>query len=146
MVRPSRSTSTGSGLQPLSPPTLPEVSSRVRKRCDRKGSSMPAHPSHCVGSTSPTVRAIRAAEAHAPPGSTFCVSDNRPVTRREFYTYAAGILNAPPATFEPAAPTAGPMPHEGNRRIRSAKLLGLPGMILECPDYRIGLKEAVRQE
>jgi len=92
------------------------------------------------------VRAIRAAEAHAPPGSTFCVSDNYPVTRREFYTCAAEILNAPPAKFEPAAPMTGPMPHEGNRRIRSAKLLSLPGMSLACPDYRVGLKEAVRED
>jgi len=92
------------------------------------------------------VRAIRAVERHAPPGSTFCVSDNTPVTRREFYTHAAELLKAPPARFDPALPRSGPMPHEGNRRIRSTRLLNLPGMTLASPNYRVGLAAALADD
>jgi len=56
----------------------------------------------------------RAAEAAA-PGSTYLISDGRPVRRRDFYGELAELLGAPPPRFEPA-----PADH-ADRRVSNAK-------------------------
>src|SRR5207342_3143328 len=57
---PSRSTITGSGVQPLVAPTLFDCSSKVRKAWLRKGSPEPANAFHWPAGRSATPRAIRA--------------------------------------------------------------------------------------
>ncbi len=85
--------------------------------------------------------AVVAAE-RAEPRSTFNVADDRPVTRREFYTTMAELLNAPPAAFGPRPPGG------SNRRINNRRLKEELGVELKYPDFAAGLRQAigVRQE
>ena len=80
------------------------------------------------------VRAVLAAEAAA-PGGTFNIADDRPATRREFYTELARLLGAPEARFEPV-----PQPvREANRRISNARARAELGFVPAFPSYREGL-------
>lgn len=79
------------------------------------------------------------AEAHAASGETYNVSDGKPVTRRDFYTHLAELLNAPPAKFEHRAEPGAP-----NRRIDAAKFRAL-GWTPKYATYRDGLPVAVRE-
>lgn len=45
------------------------------------------------------VRAVVACETHARDGRTYLISDDRPVTRREYYETLARLLDAPPPQF-----------------------------------------------
>lgn len=83
------------------------------------------------------VRAVRAAESKGVPGRTYLVSDGTPVTRRDYYTRLAEVLNAPPARFEP-----GPIMVEPNRRISNRLMIQELGFVPEYPSYREGLANA----
>jgi nucleoside-diphosphate-sugar epimerase len=83
------------------------------------------------------VRAVRAAEAKGVPGRTYLVSDGTPVTRRDYYTRLAEVLNAPPARFEP-----GPIKVEPNRRISNRLMIQELGFVPEYPSYLEGLADA----
>lgn len=80
------------------------------------------------------VSAILAAERDAAAGATLTISDNHPVTRREFYTELAMMLGAPAAEFAPRDIKPG----EANRRVR-----GWAGFELQHRDYKAGLADAL---
>ena len=80
------------------------------------------------------VGAILAAE-RGKPGGTFNIADDTPVSRREFYTELARLLNAPEARFEPAPQTA----KEANRRISNASARAELGFAPAYPSFREGL-------
>ena len=82
------------------------------------------------------VEAILAAEAQAPPGATFNVADGEPVSRRDFYTFWARVLNAPEAQFDHR-----PEPGTANRRIANAAAQGQLGWRPRFASYREGLIE-----
>lgn len=86
------------------------------------------------------VRAVLAAEAH--PGVTLNVADDRPVSRRDFYTCAAELLNAPPATFAPGPSTRG----ETNRRIENTNVKSVLNWSPRYATFRDGLTDAVGRE
>jgi nucleoside-diphosphate-sugar epimerase len=81
--------------------------------------------------------AVLAAAGH--PGETFNVSDDKPVSRRAFYSHAAELLNAPPARFEPGPSTRG----DTNRRIDNANGKRVLGWSPRFRDYRAGLVDAI---
>jgi len=80
------------------------------------------------------VGAVLAAE-RGKPGGTFNIADDTPVSRREFYTELARLLNAPEARFEPAPQTA----KEANRRISNASARAELGFAPAYPSFREGL-------
>lgn len=82
------------------------------------------------------VEAILAAEAQAPPGATFNVADGEPVSRRDFYTFWARVLNAPEAQFDHR-----PEPGTANRRIANAAAQEQLGWRPRFASYREGLIE-----
>jgi nucleoside-diphosphate-sugar epimerase len=84
-------------------------------------------------------RAVLAAQGH--PGRTLNVADDTPVTRRDFYTHAAELLNAPPARFEPGPSTRG----DTNRRIENAAVKSLLKWSPQFADFRQGLADAIRR-
>ncbi|MFN4258591.1 MAG: SDR family oxidoreductase [Gemmataceae bacterium] len=90
------------------------------------------------------VTAVLAAVAHAPPGRIYNISDDAPTRRRDFYTYLAPLLNAPPPRFEPL-PASAPLPsHERtNRRILNQRMHEELGVTLRYPSYRDGLPAAL---
>lgn len=72
------------------------------------------------------------------------VSDGAPVSRRDFYTEMAQLLNAPPAKFDPPAPGVFPTSHDRtNRRIANKKLRDTIATEFEFPDYRAGLRGSI---
>jgi nucleoside-diphosphate-sugar epimerase len=81
------------------------------------------------------VRAVLAAEARATPGEIYNVSDDEPVTRRDFYTELARVLGAPPARFIPGPNARG----ETHRRVSNAKARDQLGFIPYYRDHRAGL-------
>jgi nucleoside-diphosphate-sugar epimerase len=85
-------------------------------------------------------RAAVAALDKADRGSLFLVSDDRPVERREYYTLAARLLNAPPPRFEPPSLDDRDIP---NRRISNHKMREVLGVRLAYPDITTGLPAAI---
>ncbi|HEX3152142.1 MAG TPA: SDR family oxidoreductase [Gemmataceae bacterium] len=81
-------------------------------------------------------RAVIAAAERATAGSTFNVSDGRPVTRRGFYEEMAQLLGAPPPSFTPAN-------ERTNRQIDNGRLRAELAFRPQFPDYRSGLRDAI---
>jgi nucleoside-diphosphate-sugar epimerase len=72
--------------------------------------------------------------------SLFLVSDDRPVERREYYTLAARLLNAPSPRFEaPRLDDSNTM----NKRIVNRKMREILGVALAYPDITTGLPAAI---
>jgi nucleoside-diphosphate-sugar epimerase len=69
-------------------------------------------------------------------GETYNVADDRPPTRREFYTELARLLGAPPPTFVPGSDRA-------NRRIGNARMKREFSIALRYPSFVEGLAQAV---
>jgi nucleoside-diphosphate-sugar epimerase len=89
-------------------------------------------------------RAVLAAEERGRAGETYLIADDRPVRRRDFYTFMAEILGAPPPCFETSAPGNPPPAHEGgNRRALNRRMKQELAVQLRYPDYRAGLRDAV---
>lgn len=90
-------------------------------------------------------RAILAAEQNGKAGETYLVADGQPVQRRDFYTFMAEWLAAPPARFEPLPEGMPSPPHErGNRRISNRRMIEELGVELKFADYRSGLRAAIQ--
>ena len=81
------------------------------------------------------VDAILAAEAKGPLGATFNIADGEPVSRRDFYTHWARMLDAPLAQFEHRAE-----PGAANRRIANRAARERLGWVPGHPSYRVGLE------
>ena len=84
------------------------------------------------------VEAVLAAEVQGTPGEKYLIADDMPVSRRDFYTLLAELLQAPPARFEHRAEPE--MPH---RRVNNAKAKQMLGWKLRYPTYREGLPMSV---
>lgn len=82
--------------------------------------------------------AVVAAAERPVEGRTIDVADDRPVTRREFYTTMADLLGAPPAAFAPT-PMSG-----ANRRVGNGRMHEELAVELKCPDSRSGLRAAIK--
>lgn len=81
-------------------------------------------------------RAVVAASELAEPGATYNVADDQPVTRREFYSEMATLLEAPAPTFQAKKePT--------NRRISNRRMRSELGVELRYPNFHIGLRQAI---
>ena len=81
-------------------------------------------------------RAVVAAAGCGAAGATYNVADDRPATRREFYTEMAALLGAPAPRFAPTIERTNR--RVGNRRVRSEL-----GVELQFPDFRAGLRDAI---
>jgi nucleoside-diphosphate-sugar epimerase len=80
--------------------------------------------------------AVVAAAERGQPGRTYNVADDRPATRRKFYTELAALLGAPEPQFAPAA-------ERTNRRIRNRRLRTELRVEFQFPDLRAGLRDAI---
>ncbi len=88
-------------------------------------------------------RAVAAAEERGKAGETYLIADGCPVTRREFYTYLAELLNAPAPRFVPGDANSG---DRSNRRIGNRKMLDELRVRLLHPDCRSGLRASLAEE
>jgi nucleoside-diphosphate-sugar epimerase len=81
--------------------------------------------------------AVIAAAERGRPGQTYNVADDRPITRREFYTELAALLGAPAPRFVPAV-------ERTDRRISNRRMRDELVVELQFLDFRIGLRDALR--
>lgn len=89
-------------------------------------------------------QAILAAEERGKAGEIYLIASDQPVRRREFYTVAAALLNAPPARFEPLpASDIHSSNEEANRRIINRKMRQELGFCLQYADFRSGLRTSI---
>ncbi len=90
---------------------------------------------------------VLAAEARAPGGSLYTVSDGQPVERRDYYAEIARLLSAPAPQFVPV-PANSPVRSrsESNKRVSVAKLQAELGVALAYPSYREALTAIVAEQ
>lgn len=88
------------------------------------------------------VGAVRAADVWPTAGTTCLVSDDRPVTRGEYFTQLARLAGADPPLFDASQPTRGPAGSLG-KRCRNRKLREELGVELQYPTIDEGLPHAV---
>lgn len=85
------------------------------------------------------VQAVLACEDRGEPGRTYLVADDRPVTRREYYTALANALDADAPEFQGDAATTGL-----NKRCNNRRLGEDLSVTLRFPTIDEGLPNAVR--
>jgi nucleoside-diphosphate-sugar epimerase len=85
-------------------------------------------------------RACVAALTAPDPGSLYLVSDDRPITRREYFTELASRVSAPPPLFSGAS-TARHTPDGLNKRCRNERMMREFPMEWLYPDIAQGLQE-----
>ncbi len=80
------------------------------------------------------------AAAQAPLPRTYLIADGRPVLRREFYRYVAGLLRAAEPRFvEPSPDEAARQRGGGDKRVSNRRMIEELGVVLQYPTYRVGL-------
>ncbi|HVK08205.1 MAG TPA: SDR family oxidoreductase [Gemmataceae bacterium] len=111
----------------------------IRRAAVEKGEPLAADPDGWLNliHVEDGASAVVAAADRAVEGQTINVADDRPVSRREFYTTMAELLGAPPAAFTPGS-GGGSNRRVGNRRMRESL-----GVALTYPDFRGGLRQAI---
>jgi nucleoside-diphosphate-sugar epimerase len=109
----------------------------IRRAAVEKGEPLAADPEGWLNLIHVEDGAAVVAAAQAVEGQTINVADDRPVTRREFYTAMAVMLSAPPAAFAAGA-TGG-----SNRRVSNQRMFEELGVVLIYPDFRSGLRQAI---
>lgn len=82
------------------------------------------------------VQSVLACEERGEPDKTYLVSDNRPITRREYYAALANALNVPPPEF--AGGSSGL-----NKRCRNDRFRNDLGVKLLLPSIDAGLPHAI---
>jgi nucleoside-diphosphate-sugar epimerase len=82
-----------------------------------------------------------AAAGHNTPLPLYLVSDDRPVTRGEFFAHLASLIGAPPPSFDS---TRTARHGEGiNKRCRNARLHESLGLMLQFPTFVEGLRHSL---
>lgn len=80
-------------------------------------------------------------------GRIYLATDDRPVTRHEYYTLASAVLGTTPARIVPGeAATAGSRCDEPNKRVSNLRLKTELGVVLTYPDVTTGLPAALVAE
>ena len=78
------------------------------------------------------------------PASIYVVADDRPVTRREYYSVAAGSLGAPEPRFELLLPGSPESARDAtNKRVANHRMRRGLGVALRYPDITTGLPAAL---
>jgi nucleoside-diphosphate-sugar epimerase len=74
----------------------------------------------------------------------YLVADDRPVTRREYYSLAATIIGAPEPRFEPPRPGSPESARDAtNKRVANRWMKSALGVVLRYPDITTGLVDAL---
>jgi nucleoside-diphosphate-sugar epimerase len=112
---------------------------RVIRRADvERGEPLAADPAGWLNliHVEDGAAAVLAAAEQGEPGAIYNVTDDRPVTRREFYTEMAALLGAPSPRFAAAT-------ERSNRRVSNRRMRSELGVELQFPDFRTGLRDAI---
>lgn len=80
----------------------------------------------------------------APAGSVYLIGDDRPVSRKEYYTRMALLIAAPEPRFEPPPPGSPEAAREAtNKRVANERMKSGLGVTLIYPDITSGLRAAL---
>ena len=85
-----------------------------------------------------SARACVAALTAPSPGPLYLVSDDRPLTRREYFTALAQRVGAPPPVFS-GSPTSRHTPDGLNKRCRNERVISELGLKWQYPEITQGL-------
>jgi nucleoside-diphosphate-sugar epimerase len=119
----------------------------VRRALIERGEPIPGDPCKMFNLIQIEDAAAAAALALsvASPDPVYLVSDDRPVTRLEYYSLLATLLNAPAPTFAP--PGAGSL-HDGrdatSKRVANHRMKAGLGVALMYPNITTGLPASIR--
>jgi nucleoside-diphosphate-sugar epimerase len=118
----------------------------VRRGLVERGDAIPGDPDRFLNliHIDDAARAAAAALASGEPESIYIVADDRPVTRREYYTRVATLLRAPEPRFESPQPETGKAARdETNKRVANHRMKRGLGLALTYPDITTGLPAAL---
>jgi nucleoside-diphosphate-sugar epimerase len=118
----------------------------VRRSILERGEPIPGDPEKFLNliQIDDAARAAAAALEADSPGPTYLVGDDRPVTRREYYSVAARILEAPEPRFAPPRPGSPEAARDAtNKRVSNLRLKRDLGLTLTYPDIATGLPAAL---
>ncbi|QDV36703.1 SDR family oxidoreductase [Tautonia plasticadhaerens] len=119
----------------------------MRRDAILAGEPIPSDPEaylnlvHVDDAASAAVAALRVAK----PGPLYLVSDDRPVTRAEFYAELATLLGGPEPRFT-TPPGRGPVRGDSNKRVSNRRMKRELGLTLAYPDVSTGLPAALAAE
>jgi nucleoside-diphosphate-sugar epimerase len=114
----------------------------VRRSILERGEPIPGDPDKFLNliHINDAAQAASAAQAATRPESIYLIGDDRPVSRKEYYTRMATLLGAPEPQFEPPEPGS---PEEArdatNKRVNNNRMKSGLGVALIYPDITTGL-------
>jgi nucleoside-diphosphate-sugar epimerase len=118
----------------------------VRRALVERGETIPGDPERYLNliHIDDAARAAVAALMSGSVESTYVIGDDRPVTRKEYYSRIAGILGAPEPRFEARQAGSPDTARDAtNKRVANRRMkIGL-GVTLEYPDITTGLPGAI---
>jgi nucleoside-diphosphate-sugar epimerase len=115
----------------------------VRKALLERGEPIPGDPDKFLNliHIEDAARAAAAALGSEQVDPLYVVSDDRPVTRSEYYNLAATLLGTRPPQFVPLSTRGAESDRDAtNKRVRSARIKSRLGLQLAFPDITTGLK------
>ena len=118
----------------------------VRRSLVERGEPIPGDPEKwlkLIHVDDAALAAIAALETTAAP-SLYLVADDRPVSRREYYSVIAGLIGAPEPCFgvpRPGTPEA--VRDASSKRVRNHRMRERLGLTLRYPDIATGLPAAL---
>jgi nucleoside-diphosphate-sugar epimerase len=118
----------------------------VRRGSLDRGEPIPADPDRFLNliHIDDAARAATAALAIGEPDTIYLIADDRPVTRREYYSRAAALAGAPEPRFVPPRPEADLASRDhSNKRVANHRMKRRLGVALEYPDITTGLPAAL---
>jgi nucleoside-diphosphate-sugar epimerase len=114
----------------------------VRRSILERGDPIPGDPQKFLNliHIDDAARASLAALAASHPEPVYLVSDDRPVTRLEYYTRMASLLGSPPPRFIQPEPNSPDSARDAtNKRIANGRIKNSLGIALLYPDISTGL-------
>jgi nucleoside-diphosphate-sugar epimerase len=118
----------------------------VRRTMLERGEPIPGDPEKFLNliHVEDAARAAEAALDAVEPEPTYLVGDDRPVTRREYYSVAARTLNALEPRFAPPQPgSPEPARDATNKQVSNRRMKRGLGLALLYPDIATGLPAAL---
>jgi nucleoside-diphosphate-sugar epimerase len=118
----------------------------VRRALLERGGNIPGDPEKFLNliHVDDAARAAVAALMTDAPEPLYVICDDRPVTRREYYSVVARIVGAPEPRFEPPrAESPEAVRDATNKRIANHRMKNALGVTLEYPDITTGLAGAI---
>ncbi len=118
----------------------------VRRAMLERGEPIPGDPEKFLNmiQIDDAARAAAASLDAENPDPIYLVADDRPVSRREYYSVAARLIGAPEPRFQPLAPGGAEAARDAtNKRIGNRRMRERLGIVPDYPDITTGLAGAL---